>query len=247
MYKQQDLDKKISEYYIDIKPNKKYLDIYVVRKAIFNFIKQNLNNISGDILDLGCGIMPYRNFILLNTKCDKYIGIDFDTSLNDEYSLVKPDITWDGKKIPLANNTIDVILCTELLEHCSNADEILGEIYRVLKPGGKVLFTVPFLWNLHLIPFDEFRYTPFSLKRLLEKSGFNSIDLRALGAWDASLAQMLGIWYQQRPLKRRYYYYTIIKQIIIFLLKKDSFYDKRDVFKEGLMITGICGIAFKSK
>jgi SAM-dependent methyltransferase len=240
-----ELEQRIAKYYTDIKPDKNYLDIYVVRKAIFDFIKQNLHNFSGDILDLGCGIMPYRNYIVRNVKCDNYIGIDFESSLNDEYSLVRPDLNWDGKKIPLPNNSIDVVLCTELLEHCSNANDILDEMYRVLKPNGKLMLTVPFLWNLHLVPYDEFRYTPFSLRRLLEQAGFCSVDLKALGTWDASLAQMLGIWYQQRPLKKRYLYFPFVKSAIKILLKKDSFHNKSDIYKEGLMITGICGISEK--
>lgn len=241
-----DLEEKISKYYTDIQYNKDYLDIYVVRKSIFQFVNANLSLFDGVVVDLGCGIMPYKKYITKNSTCAKYIGVDFESSLNEEYALIRPDIFWDGKKIPLSNDSIDVVLCTELLEHCQNPEEILVEVYRVLKPGGKILLTVPFLWNLHLVPFDEFRYTPFSLKRIIDKAGFNSCNLHALGAWDSSLAQMLGIWYQQRPLRARSFYFPFIRMLIKFLLKKDSFYDKSDVFREGLMITGISGIACKS-
>jgi len=240
-----ELNHRISKYYTDIQFNKDYLDIYVVRKSIFDFIKKNLNLFNGDILDLGCGIMPYKEYILQNTNCKNYIGVDFESSLNQEYSLAKPDLFWDGIRIRMPDNSIDVILCTELWEHCQNAGDVLIEAFRVLRPGGKILLTVPFLWNLHLVPYDEFRYTPFSLRRLLEQAGFCSVDLKALGTWDASLAQMLGIWYQQRPLKKRYLYFPFVKNAIKILLKKDSFHNKSDIYKEGLMITGICGISEK--
>lgn len=240
------LEDRIFKYYTNIQFDRNHLDIYVVRKAIFNFIQQSASLFNGKVLDLGCGIMPYRDFIKENSNCTSYVGVDFESSLNDEYSLRKPDFFWDGKKIPLQNNSVDVILCTELLEHCQNPEEIINEAFRVLQPGGKLLITVPFLWNLHLVPYDEYRYTPFSLNRFISNAGFKSIELRALGAWDASLAQMLGIWYQQRPLRARYLYYPIIKIMISYLLKKDSFYDKKEIYKEGLMLTGICGIAYKS-
>jgi SAM-dependent methyltransferase len=239
------LKNRISKYYTNIQLNRNHLDIYVVRKAIFKFIQENAFLFNGKVMDLGCGIMPYRDFIKENSKCTSYVGVDFESSLNSEYSLIKPDLFWDGKTIPLKNNSIEVVLCTELLEHCQNSDEILQEAFRVLKPGGKLLLTVPFLWNLHLVPYDEYRYTPFSLNRILSNAGFKSIELRALGAWDASLAQILGIWYQQRPLRARYIYYPIFKIIISYLLKKDSFYDKKEVYREGLMLTGISGIATK--
>jgi hypothetical protein len=68
----------------------------VVRKAIFNFIQQNAFIFNGKVVDLGCGIMPYRDFIKENSKCTSYIGIDFESSLNGEYSLIKPDLFWNG-------------------------------------------------------------------------------------------------------------------------------------------------------
>lgn len=241
------IKERIYKYYTNIGYDKNYLDIYVVRRSIFRFIQQNINAFHGNVLDLGCGIMPYKEFILQNSTCDNYIGVDFEKSLNNEYSLVEPDKFWDGKKIPMSDASVDVILCTELLEHCANSEDILTEANRVLKPGGKALITVPFLWNLHLVPNDEYRYTPFALKRILVASGFESIQLSALGSWDASLAQMLGIWYQQRPLRFRYALYPFIKMMISFLLRKDAFYDKSDVYKEGLMLTGICGIAYKKE
>jgi len=74
----------------------------------------------------------------------------------------------------------------------------MKEIWRVLKPGGILFFTVPFLWNLHEIPYDEYRYTPFALKRHLTQSGFNEIEIKAMGGWDAALAQMLGLWVRRR-------------------------------------------------
>ena len=96
--------------------------------------------------------------------------------------------------MPFENNQFDSAFGTEVLEHCPYPKAILKEVNRVLKPGGIFFFTVPFIWPLHEVPHDEFRYTPFSLKRLLEESGFEKIELEATGGWHASLAQMLGLW-----------------------------------------------------
>jgi len=72
-----------------------------------------------------------------------------------------------GVTIPVDNASIDCVIATEILEHCSFPDIIIKEICRVLKPQGKLVFTTPFLWPLHEIPDDAFRYTPFTPERLL--------------------------------------------------------------------------------
>jgi hypothetical protein len=71
-----------------------------------------------------------------------------------------------------------------------------------LRPGGLLFFTVPFLWPLHDAPHDHYRYTPFALERLLSEAGFDEIELTPRGGWDASLAQMLGLWVRRRPMHR---------------------------------------------
>ena len=50
------------------------------------------------------------------------------------------------------------------------------------------------LWPLHDVPYDECRYTPFAIKRHLRNAGFEQFRLKPLGGWDASLAQMIGLW-----------------------------------------------------
>lgn len=235
----------IQKYYTDIKFDKDYLELYSVRTAIFDAIKANLFKFNGLVLDLGCGIMPYREFITKNRPGITYIGIDFEKPAGAEYEMVKPDHFWDGVSIPLEDSSVDTILATELLEHCANPDIILKEAFRVLRPGGNIIFTVPFIWNIHLVPYDEYRYTPFALKRLLANSGFVDIDLNALGLWDASLAQMLGIWFKNRPSHLKNAFSFLFIWAIKFLLKKDKWFDKSKIYNEGVMLTGVSGTATK--
>lgn len=236
----------IEKYYTNIKINKNYLELYTVRTAIFDSIKENLPKFNGVILDIGCGIMPYREFILANRKQTSYIGVDFEKPAGAEYEMLRPDLFWDGVTIPLEDNSVETVLATELLEHCANPDIILHEVFRVLKPGGNFIFTVPFVWNIHLVPYDEYRYTPFAMKRMLENSGFKNIELKALGLWDASLAQMLGIWYKNRPSGYKRYFSFLFTWAIKFLLKKDKWFDKLKIYDEGIMLTGISGTATKN-
>lgn len=240
----------IDKYFINLSLHKDYVDIYYVRKSILEFLQLNLAKFNGKILDVGCGIMPYRELILNQNKTvTSYTGLDFEQSIDEEYAMGKPDLFWKGDIIPLSNNSIDTIIATELFEHCPDPERVMSEMLRVLKTGGLLFFTVPFLWNLHLVPYDEYRYTPFSLKRHLSNAGFTKIELVALGGMDASLAQMLGIWLQQRPMRHNYkkvlsfFIIPVIRKLINLDLKQD----KMQIFKDGSMITGIGGTAYNFK
>jgi SAM-dependent methyltransferase len=230
--------------FVNIKLTNQNLDRYYIRKRIFESLDSSLFLFSGTLLDIGCGKMPYKKYILENSKVTKYIGLDIESALEYD-SAVKPDYTWNGKIMPFENDSFDCAFGTEVLEHCPEPEIVLKEVLRVLKPDGVFFFTVPFLWNLHEVPHDEYRYTPFSLQRHLENSGFKDIELNSTGGWHASMAQMLGLWVRRSPMSKmkRKYLSIILKPIIGFLINIDG---KREVsFSDGQMITGLYGIAKK--
>ncbi len=76
---------------------------------------------------------------------------------------------------------MDFILCTETLEHVASPDIFLKEAFRALKPGGKILLTVPFATRWHFIPYDYWRYTPSALDLLLTQAGFFNNRVYARG------------------------------------------------------------------
>lgn len=230
--------------FIDIQYSVNNLDRYFTRKAILSAIDSNLVQLSGKLLDIGCGKMPYRAYILKNSEVENYVGLDIENAISYD-ELIKPDVTWDGVKMPFEDESFDCAYGTEVLEHCPEPDVVLKEIFRVLKPGGAFFFTVPFLWNLHEVPHDEYRYTPFSLERHLRNSGFTAIKINATGGWHAAMAQMLGLWVRRGPLgtRKRKILSVFLKPIIKFLIKKDR--PEKVVFKEGQMITGLYGLAKK--
>lgn len=232
--------------FINVEYSTANLDRFYIRSAILKALKENLNNFSGNLLDIGCGKMPYKNYILQNSSVTKYSGLDIANALEYDVS-VKPDFTWDGITMPFENEQFETAFATEVLEHCPKPEIILKEVNRVLKIDGCFFFTVPFLWPLHEVPHDEFRYTPFSLKRLLGESGFENIELNATGGWHASMAQMLGLWVRRAPLtnRRRKFLSLFLKPVIKYLIKIDR-YSKVE-FSESQMVTGLSGIAYKTK
>lgn len=220
------------------------LDRYYIRTAILRKIIANFKEFKGNLLDIGCGKMPYKELLMESSKITSYTGLDIDDAINYD-EKVKADFTWNGITMPFNDNEFETAFGTEVLEHCPHPNIILNEVYRVLKPGGIFFFTVPFLWNLHEAPHDEFRYTPFALERLLSDSNFTEIKLESLGGWHASMAQMLGLWVCRAPLNKnlRYLLKIFILPIYKLLIKKDQTHTH---FSDGLMITGLCGIAYKS-
>ncbi len=223
---------------------KENLDRYSIRTAIFNALNETLPKLKGNLLDIGCGKMPYKNYILENSKVTNYIGLDIENALKYD-AAIKPDHTWDGETMPFESNSFECAFGTEVLEHCPEPEIVLKEVLRVLKPEGVFFFTVPFLWNLHEVPNDEYRYTPFSLERHLKNTGFNEIKINATGGWHAAMAQMLGLWVRRSPMSntKRKWLSKLLKPVIQFLIKMDI--PAQVTFKEGQMITGLYGTAKK--
>ncbi|HLY96658.1 MAG TPA: class I SAM-dependent methyltransferase, partial [Sideroxyarcus sp.] len=88
---------------------------------------------------------------------------------------------------PFQSREFDGIICNQVLEHVFEPDRFLQEMHRVLKPGGQLLLTVPFVWDEHEQPWDYARYSSFGLRSLLERNGFEVVvqektnaDVRAL-------------------------------------------------------------------
>lgn len=218
-----------------------FIDCYLIRAGILRGLQENLKNLSGTLLDIGSGFTPYKSLVLdYPSQVTKYIGLDLKDNIYQT-----PDLAWDGLTIPLEENSVDCALATEVFEHCSEPETVMREAWRVLRPGGMLFFTVPFLWPLHDVPHDEYRYTPFALERHLRNAGFTEVSLQAQGGWDASLAQMIGLWVRRRPFSRlkRAVLSRVTLPVLRYLIKKD---DLPGRFEEGTMITGLTGTARKS-
>jgi SAM-dependent methyltransferase len=137
------------------------------------------------VLDAGAGAAPYRP---LFGHCD-YVTQDWPGSVHG--GARGPDIVADLHHLPVADASFDAVVCTEVLEHVAEPAIVLAELSRALRPGGRLLLTVPFVIELHEEPHDHYRYTSHGLRGLLERAGFADIDVRPSSGWFATLAQTL--------------------------------------------------------
>jgi len=143
----------------------------------FKAIKKRAPLLKGTLLDFGCGRKPYRNLFL---NVEKYIGLDIEVS-GHPHQESEVDVYYDGKIIPFGDEYFDSVYCSEVVEHLFNLDEILLEISRVLKKDGIGLFTFPFAWQEHEVPYDFARYTSFAAKSIFEKKGFEALEIHKNG------------------------------------------------------------------
>ena len=132
----------------------------------------------GTVLDVGCGAQPFRSLIHPQAT---YQGIDTDGA-KAHFGYEMPDTTYfSGNVWPVANASVNVVLCTETLEHVLETRQFLGEAARSLVAGGTLLLTVPFAARWHFIPYDYWRFTPSSLNHLLLDAGFDRVRVYARG------------------------------------------------------------------
>jgi SAM-dependent methyltransferase len=220
------------------------IDRYLTRKAILHAICSCSDHLQGLCLDVGCGDQPYRSLLLQPPfQIQEVLGIDRG---EDRYQQIPPDLVLIEGKIPLLDASIDSALCTEVLEHCPHPVELLAEVHRVLKPGSSLVLTLPFLWPLHEVPYDWCRYTPFALNHMLVEAGFEVHELRPLGGYDRSLAQMLALWLRRRPMNRLIRAFLTMLLYPVWTGLRLSSEPDASGWDEGLMITGLMARAVKA-
>lgn len=140
---------------------------------------ENCNIFKGHVYDLGCGEMPYKQWLLRHAET--YTGVDWGNSLHD----LKADIFADlNEPFPIENQVADTIISLSVLEHLREPQQFLNEALRILKPGGYMMLRVPFMYGVHEAPHDYYRFTCYGLEYMLKKAGFSNITVYPLtGFW----------------------------------------------------------------
>ncbi|MCZ6597177.1 MAG: class I SAM-dependent methyltransferase [Planctomycetota bacterium] len=157
---------------------------------------------SGVLLDVGVAERPYAE--MFAPHVERYLGLEYPPTVLDKQpalwrmlDVMKRfiDVFGDGNRLPFADASLDTVLCTEVLEHVREPDRFVAEMARVLKPGGRLLLTVPFIQPLHELPSDYYRYTSASVAALIERNGLETELVEPRGnsasAVGATLAQFL--------------------------------------------------------
>lgn len=136
------------------------------------FLQKYSDFYRGALYDLGAGESPYKEFFL--QYAEKYIAVDWDLSSHRTQLDVLADL---NKPLPVESQSADTVVSLSVLEHLSEPQTMLNEAYRILKPYGNLVLQVPWQWQIHETPHDYFRYTPYGLRYMLEKAGFQDVSI----------------------------------------------------------------------
>lgn len=158
---------------------------YILRKKLLVAVDKYAHYMSGRMMDFGCGSKPYKTIF----KVDEYVGVDFKGE-GHSHEKEEIDFFYDGKILPFPDNYFDTVFSTEVFEHVFNLEEMMLEIKRVMKPGGKILVTCPFAIPEHEQPNDYARYSSFGLKYLFEKNNFKVLEYEKIGNHFETLIQL---------------------------------------------------------
>lgn len=168
------------------------------------FVKQELAAIPAStlLLDAGCGSQQYRvhcghlqyraqDFGQYTADISK--GFTSELGGEDGYQYGKLDYTGDVWNIDERASTFDAILCTEVFEHIPYPTETIREFSRLIKPGGRLILTLPSNCLRHMDPY--FFYSGFTnryLEKFLTESGFRIDRMEPVGDYYSWIAAELG-------------------------------------------------------
>jgi SAM-dependent methyltransferase len=159
------------------------LSAYALYQGVERLVTRH---VSGRCLDAGSGRAPFK--ANLRARGVDVVSIDIE----DRGGGV--DHLADIQHMPvIGSESVDSVICTEVLEHVPRPRDALREIMRVLKPGGMLILSVPHLSPIHEAPNDYFRYTSYGVSSLLESEGFEIVELEGVGGVFAFLSHGLSM------------------------------------------------------
>ena len=175
-----------------------------VARTLFNLeIAKHIKNIRGVIIDLGSGFKPsYGRF--WEIKPEKFIRIDINKK-------TEPDIVADlNKPLPFADNFADVIFLFNVIYILENPPGVLKEINKILRPGGKLFLTSPFIFNEAKEPADYWRFTSMGLEKILRESGFEEFSIIPVGERFSAAVYLISPFLLFWPIKFIFYALALI-------------------------------------
>jgi SAM-dependent methyltransferase len=138
------------------------------------------------MLDAGAGEGQYAHYFARQ----RYYGVDLAVG-DAAWNYTRLDVVADLTALPFQTDAFQAAINVVTLEHLREPARALAEIARTLQPGGQLLLAAPHEWEVHQAPHDYFRYTRYGLQYLLERAGFEAVEIRAVGGYFRLVARRL--------------------------------------------------------
>ena len=164
---------------------------WLAGKDLHRDLRGRLAQLRGTVLDVGCGSKPYQSWMPLVSE---HFGVDVVSGSRVDL-VISPDRRWE-----LEDGRFDAVICTQVLQYVRNPAQMMDEIARVLKPGGRLLLSVPFAYTHHGVIADYWRYSvdggsellsrDFEIEEAVRQGGVGStIGLQMLNWLDYTMNQ----------------------------------------------------------
>lgn len=176
----------------------------------------------GLVVDLGCGYGKYREMI--EQYADKYVSVDNQSSeiqFNDSHQT-PVDYVADVCQTPLPDNYAETVICTEVLEHVVNPFALVEEIFRILKPGGRVLLSSGWLAPYHPEPKDYWRFSHQGYEELCRQAGLKVVEIYQQGGFCSAFCFLL---LRKLDLNHRRIFLKLLR-IVNLIYKLAGFFDR---------------------
>ena len=220
----------------------------VYQEARFRWVLRSLGDVKGKkVLDVGCGdgALTYRiikkgaNVIGIDNSKE---GIELAQEIFAQKKVSAQLILSSAYQIPSDDNSVDCVVCSDVIEHLAEPEKMLSEIQRALKVGGKLVLTTPYRFGE--IPWDRHHikeYYPGELKLLLSQYFSNIEIIETHPAFWFFLYTYKSRWTTHRPIFR--WLISILALYFGFnpFLRNDSQRQRFDYF------TQIIAVAYKNK
>ncbi len=161
---------------------------YFARSGLHRALERVAPRVGGRMLDVGCGRKPYAHLF----RVSEHVGLELDEP--STRASGSADAYYDGRRFPFEDASFDTVFASQVFEHVFQPTLFLEEAGRVLRPGGRLLLTMPFLWDEHEQPRDFARYSSFGISHLLNEHGFRVVLLEKSGADVSAVLQAWGLY-----------------------------------------------------
>lgn len=175
------------------------------------------------VLDAGAGDGHWRNYL---KKDIRYIAMDMGVG-DSKVDYSGNDIKGDLRQIPLEDNSVDMIICIQVLEHLPEPWKVIKEYSRILKPNGFLFMSLPHSVPIHQEPYDFYRYTKYGVEFLLNDNNFKIHFIKPQFGNAYKIAndlRMTGIYLLSNK-KKLGYIYKFLARVVDSLKPFDSKYE----------------------
>ena len=164
---------------------------YAVRAPLARWLRDEAKRAHDDLgtyrlLDVGCGQKPYEPFFA--PYISSYVGVD-------PVDNPRAELKGSVEDLPVEDGSFDVVLCSQVLEHCDDPARAISELHRATGPGGRLLLSTHGVQVYHPSPVDYWRWTHAGLEKIVNDNGeWASVRVSPASGTAACVAMLVNMY-----------------------------------------------------